>query len=43
VVRATFAGLAMLKDPRAVRKLRGKTEDEEAPAPARAPEGEIAG
>src|SRR6476659_9467169 len=34
VVRATFAGLAGLKDPRAVRKLRGKEEEtpEEAPA-----------
>ena len=27
VVRATFAGLAGLRDPRAVRKLRGKEED----------------
>jgi small subunit ribosomal protein S5 len=27
VVRATFAGLAGLKDPRAVRKLRGKEEE----------------
>jgi small subunit ribosomal protein S5 len=29
VVRATFAGLQMLKDPRAVRRLRGKEEEEE--------------
>ena len=34
VVRATFAGLAGLRDPRAVRKLRGKEED--------APEGAAA-
>jgi small subunit ribosomal protein S5 len=27
VVRATFAGLAALRDPRAVRRLRGKEED----------------
>ena len=32
VVRATFAGLAMLKDPRFVRRLRGKEEDEVATA-----------
>jgi hypothetical protein len=34
-VRATFAGLAGLKDPGAVRKLRGKEDEdvqEEAPA-----------
>jgi small subunit ribosomal protein S5 len=30
VVRATFAGLAGLKDPAAIRKLRGKEEEEEA-------------
>ena len=29
-VRATFAGLAGLKDPAAIRKLRGKEEEEEA-------------
>src|SRR5918996_1506127 len=28
VVRATFSGLQMLKDPRAVRRLRGKDEEE---------------
>ena len=28
VVRATFAGLQMLKDPRLVRRLRGKEEEE---------------
>jgi small subunit ribosomal protein S5 len=28
VVRATFAGLAGLRDPRAVRRLRGKEEEE---------------
>jgi small subunit ribosomal protein S5 len=33
VVRATFAGLSGLKDPRLVRRLRGKEEEEEA-APA---------
>jgi small subunit ribosomal protein S5 len=32
VVRATFAGLATLKDPSAVRKLRGKDEEEVAAA-----------
>jgi small subunit ribosomal protein S5 len=32
VVRATFTGLQMLKDPRAIRRLRGKDEDEPAPA-----------
>jgi small subunit ribosomal protein S5 len=29
VVRATFTGLQMLKDPRVVRRLRGKEEDPE--------------
>ncbi len=32
VVRATFAGLQMLKDPEAVRRLRGKEEEEVATA-----------
>ena len=31
VVRATFTGLQMLRDPRVVRRLRGKQEDEPAP------------
>ena len=30
VVRATFAGLAGLKDPKVIRRLRGKEEEEEA-------------
>jgi small subunit ribosomal protein S5 len=29
VVRATFTGLKMLRDPAAVRRLRGKEEDEQ--------------
>jgi small subunit ribosomal protein S5 len=32
VVRATFAGLQMLKDPGLVRKLRGKEDEEEVAA-----------
>jgi small subunit ribosomal protein S5 len=32
VVRATFAGLRALKDPKLVRRLRGKEEEEETPA-----------
>ena len=34
VVRATFAGLSGLKDPRAVLKLRGREEEEEKGTPA---------
>ena len=34
VVRATFAGLSGLKDPGSVRRLRGKDEEAEEPAPA---------
>jgi small subunit ribosomal protein S5 len=33
VVRATFAGLKDLRDPSAVRKLRGKDDDEESGRP----------
>jgi small subunit ribosomal protein S5 len=34
VVRATFSGLQNLKDPAAVRRLRGREEAEDAVAPA---------